>query len=210
MRTQIIFLMVVCLSTMSCSYEGNRLILPSTDIKSEIISKLQGNYSSCAASQEYPGYYESNTLSVVGTTYSFSSTLSGSATCSTYYNTIVNTYEINNASYINASANTEDIQLEFKVKYVGIKFNDNYYISQNYCGLNNWALNVEKDVTGLPCANLLSGYDSFHTSFKAVDALEYVDIKRTSTSIWHPTANSESGDTALDSLKGLLAEMPSY
>ncbi len=211
MNTQMILLCILALTTLSCSYDSSKTELSSSiDTKSEIIGKIQGNYSSCSASLNYPGYYDLNTVTVVGTTYTFSTTLSAAANCSTYYNKTTASYEINNASYINSAVNKEDIQIEFKVKSVALKFNDNYYISQNYCGLNNWVLNVEKDVTGLPCNDLLSTYDSFHTSFKAVDDLEYVNIKRTPTAIWHPTGFSESGDTAGDSLKSLPFEILSY
>lgn len=203
-------LLIISLTTWSCSYNDNKLSFESNAVKNEIINKIQGNYSSCAASSLYPGYYYLNTAIVSGSSYTYSTTLSSSSTCSTSLNTIRNTYEINDARYIDAALNKEDIQIEFKVKSVKVTFNHNYYVSQNYCGLNDWALNVEKNVTGLSCNDLLSTYDSFHSSFKAIDSLEYVNIKRTPTALWHPTDYAESGDSPSDAYKSLLFEMISY
>jgi hypothetical protein len=212
MKNKLLFLIFLAFNTLSCSYQSEvdmSSLTPTVSEKEEIVDQLQGNYSSCRASPSYPGSYELNAVSVSGTTYTYISSLSASGTCSTTYYTSTNIYEINNASYVNASLNKEDIQLEFKVQSTSYSFNDNWYLSQNYCGFNDWALNVAKDVTGVPCNNLLSTYDSFHTSFKALNDLDYVQIKRTSTSIAHPAGFSESGDTPADARKSMLFEMSS-
>jgi hypothetical protein len=209
----ILFLMVTLIfTTFSCSSgstDNGSITAPTIETKTEIINKIQGHFSTCAASQLYPGFFESNTVDVSGATYNFTATLSPLSDCSINYSVMTNTYEINNAKYVDSSLNKEDILIEFKVKAVKFSFNDNSYITENYCGFNDWVLNVEKDLTGLPCNNLLSTYDSFHTSFKSVDALEYLQLKRTGTSLWHPTAYSESGDSEMNARKSMLFEIPS-
>lgn len=173
----------------------------------EIVADLQGNYAGCVPSPNYAGYYTKVNISVLERNITYTVELSASPTCATSYYKNTYSYDIEKADYENPG-DSEIINLDLKMKHFKVVFYHSYYISQNYCLLNDWTLNVEKNLTGLYCPNLLSGYDNFHTSFRAAGSLAYFQIRHTPTSFAISLGAAESGDSDADRLRTLRAEVP--
>jgi hypothetical protein len=165
------------------------------DIESaEIIQKLQGTYSACIVSPTYPGYWNKVVVTVTNNVYDYSFELSGNSACTSPYYHNTYKFEIDRATYT-TPGDTENINIDFKVTNLKIRYNLAYYIGQNYCGMTDWVLGVDKDVTGIACTNLLSLYDTFHNNFKSLNDFEYQQLKLTTTNLTLPFGYVQSGDS---------------
>jgi hypothetical protein len=160
----------------------------------QIIQKLQGTYTACIVSPTYSGYYNKVSVTVTNKVYDYIFELSSSATCATKWNRHTIKYQIDNVAYA-IPGDVENFNIDFKIVNSKIQFNDNWYIGQNYCGLA-WVIHTDKDVTGLACANLLSQYDPFHTSYKGLDEFEHQKVKLSTTNNFSlPFGYVQSGDS---------------
>ncbi len=162
--------------------------------KETILNSLQGNYSGCKPSTKYLGYYNKIDIRAIDDNYHYEFELSAFSNCLNPYYRMKHHYKIHNASY-ESLGNNIDIVLELKMVEFKLIFNHHYYISQNYCGFNDWMIGSERTLTGVSCLDLLSTYDSHHSQFLAQDESEFVKIKSTANSIFHPMSYDESGDS---------------
>ncbi len=163
-------------------------------VTAAIQALMQGTHYGCVPSSLYPGYYSKITAITINNSFIFSQELSASSTCATNYYKHTRTYEIAKAEY-KTVGDPNTIILTLKQKEVKYVFNHPYYVGLNYCGYTNWALGVEKILTGVTCVNMISTFDTFHTAFRALDEIEYQEINLTNTSITIPEGYVTSGDT---------------
>lgn len=180
---------------------------PAVDNTATIIQSLQGTYSGCIPSPTYPGYYNKIEITITNATYDYYFELSGNASCTSPYYRFTSQFEISKADY-ETDGDLENLKVDFKVKLFKIRYNLAYYINQHYCGMNDWVLGVEKILTGVPCISLLSGYDAHHSSFKALDEMEYQKIILKAGSITIPFGYDQSGDSDADRKISHPAEIP--
>lgn len=173
----------------------------------KIVTAMQGTYSGCVPSPVYGGYFNKVEIVVANNTIDYYFELSGNAACTSPYYRNRFQYEIDKAAYVTAG-NEEDINLDLKMKFMKITWNINGYVNAHYCGLNDWVLFQEKDVTGLACLDLISTYDTHHSSFKNVDDFEYIKIKLKTNSFTISIGVDESGDTVNDRKSTKQAEIP--
>ncbi len=191
--------------------EGYNVIPATTttekDYTNEIVADLQGNYDGCIASPIYGGYYNRLNVEINGKDLNYYFVLDNNSNCASPYYRNVLRFEIVKASY-ETEGDTEIINLDLKAKYYGIIWHNASYVNANYCGWTDWVLGVEREVTGVYCLNLLSTYDTIHDTFRAVDEMEYMQIRHTPTSIAISIGTQESGDTFDDRRFTQRAEVP--
>ena len=202
--------LLILLNFVSCNkQEASEEKSPTEDVvidpTSEIVALMQGNYSSCRASTLYGGYYNKVVINVSGTSMHVEYELSASATCATRYYRHTLEYEIVKADYKTAG-DSENILVDVKNKSFKLQWNFAWYVSQNYCGFNDWVINVDKDLTGVPCAGLLATYDPHHSSYPALDQMIYLEMQIKTTGLVYPIGTTTSGDTADDRLNTHMFE----
>lgn len=191
-------------SGLSFGVESQTPTVEVPDNTDEIVTAMQGNYSACVTSPLYPGYYNKVSVNVSGTTFLHTLELSASNTCATYYWRQTFNYEIDKASY-RVSGDLKNINLDLKMVNFKLRWNNAGYMNANYdCDLTGWVLNQDKDLTGVECAEVISTYDSFHTSFKDVGDKEYFQIylgtilgqaSPSTTRLVMPIGYTQSGDS---------------
>ncbi|MFY7992515.1 MAG: hypothetical protein ACOVP4_04405 [Bacteriovoracaceae bacterium] len=190
--------LLILLTLISCE---ERFTIVSTggttaqDDTQEIVASLQGTFNECIPSPSFPGYYNRVEVVINNNDYSYFFELHSNAICTSSFYRYTHTYEIDKASY-QIQGNTEDINLDLRMKEFRIRYIHPFYIGQNHCGMNDWVSGVDKILTGVSCLSILSQYDTFHSSFKAVDELEYIKIKIKTSSLTIPFGFIESGDSA--------------
>lgn len=182
----------------SCMFdEFSDITVSEALVSSEIVEKLQGSYTGCSASVEYPGYYFKVGVTIIGKEILQTIDMSTNSSCSdSPFYTIYYKYEFKKAAYEDKNAHPAVINVDLITRQVVFNFHHNYYVTQNYCGLNNWILNTSKDVTGISCADFLSTYDNFHTSFRANGEMYYSLIRlHLNGAIETSTGYGKSGDS---------------
>ncbi len=183
---------------MSCGKEEAENLIDDLDQsvnleKTEILGLISGTYEKCLPSVLYSGYYSKITHSLVGEDVSKIETLSNASDCSNPYYEETHKYKISDARYFDETKKVFEIDAEWLSQE--INFKHSYYISQNYCGYTDWALNVPKILSGVSCPTLLS-YDSYHTAFKDVGSEEFLIYKIDGNVLSIPLGYDESGDSA--------------
>lgn len=201
--------LLILLTLASCDEKFTVVSPAETTVQDDtqnIVSSLQGTYSECMPSPSYGGYYNRIQVVINNNDYDYYFELHGNAACTSSLYRYTYSYEINKASY-QTQGNTEDINLDLKMKEFRIRYIHPFYIGQNHCGMNDWVSGVDKILTGVPCLSILSQYDTFHSSFKALGELEYIKIKIKTASLTIPFSYTESGDSPDDRKESVPLEI---
>jgi hypothetical protein len=204
MKTTILFALILTLCFSCKPKEGSEEEAVEVAESPTLVDQMQGSYETCMPSLNYAGYYSEVKISVVDNLITKSFTLSTSANCSSPYYVFESVAEISLASVLSESP----LKVAVDLKVVSYKFTDlhGWYSTQNYCGLNTWAVNVTKDVTGLNCPNLKVGPSG--TTYLNANDLEYESMIIGTNSISIVLDENETGLTNLTRKLTGLGEVP--
>ena len=187
--------LLLLITTVSCKDNLSELAASfGVDESTVIIQKLQGTYKGCHPSA-HAGYYLSFDSYISGKNYSLKYFLTADSTCVSGALSITEfIFEIDQASYA-ISGNTEDINVDLKMKNLRTTFIHPGYLPMNYCGLTDWAVGVPKELAGVPCFGLYSDYDVHNSSFRAVGDSEFQTMKIKASSLVVSMGYTQSGDS---------------
>lgn len=170
-----------------------------------LIQQMQGEYQTCIVSPDYGlPYYAQVSVSVVNAVVTKTFTISTNADCSSpSYN-----YEIVSEISLASKLSETPLKVAVDLKVVSYKFTDlhGWYSTQNYCGLFDWAFNVEKDVTGLDCPGLKDAPSG--TQYASAGDIEYESMIIGTNSLSVVAQDNESGLTDLTRKLTGLEEIP--
>ena len=203
MKTTILFALILTLCFSCKPKEGSEEEAVEVSESQTLVDLMQGDYEGCVASS-YPGYYSEVKVSVLNSIYTITNTLSANANCSSPYYTFETSGEIALATKLSESP----LKVAVDLKIISYKFTDlhGWYSGQNYCGLNTWAINVTKDVTGLNCPNLNTSLAG--TQFLSAGEVSYQSMIIGENSISVVLDDQETGLTDLTRMLTGHVEIP--
>ena len=204
MKTTILFALILSLCFSCKPKEGSDEAATEVEQSPTLVDQMQGEYETCMPSLVYSGYYSEVKVSVVNSLITKSFTLSSHADCSSPYYIFETVAEISLATVLSESP----LKVAVDLKVVSYKFTDNHgwYSTQNYCGLNTWVINVQKDVTGLTCPGLKVGPAG--TTYLSVNDLEYESMIIGTNSLSVVLKENETGLTDLTRKLTGLGDVP--
>lgn len=200
-----LFIGLLLLLSISCKTDGDiKEAAIQIDPIPTLIDQLQGYYAGCIPSLQQVGSYSDIKVTINGNNIKREFRLSGYSDCSSPYYIYETEQEISQITLLSDSP----LKLALDLEVISYRFTDlhGWYSTQNYCGLNDWAFNVAKDVTGLDCPGLKSGPSG--TRYLSMGEIIYDSVILSSTGLSIVMVENESGLSDADRMVTDLREIP--
>lgn len=207
MNKILLFINLIILSSCIVSQQDDRILSISKSNPAQIdlsnwINISKGNYLSCIPDTVFAGFFTEASVTITDFDLILSKSLSSNSDCSNPFYISEEKHRFSDAFLV--TNNTYDVELVAESNKFTIKAGAfaAWYISQNYCGFADWAVDVTKDITGLSCPKYLVS-DPFHSSIRTFGELSYISLEIDSSgNILFPYRfDIESGDTLNDAYK---------